>query len=95
MSFYLADENGYIADLASTLGLQELYDHLSQAGTVCINELLAHGYCVTPRQLLDELVQLPPAEEHSVRSSMHHLVILIKRRCMNSDVVIVGNGEAA
>lgn len=90
MTHYLANEKGYVGDLATTAGLSDLYAYLRKVGGAAAEELIEHGYCVTPGELLEALALADPPNGPAVRETVRNLVRMLKR-C--EDVAIVSNGE--
>jgi hypothetical protein len=87
MSYCIYDVNGYVGDLASNKGLDDLWTFLEGKGKQ-IDLLIKDGTVNVSKELLKELAKLS-ATEASIAITLDNLRTLVKK-CQ--DVVIVTDG---
>jgi hypothetical protein len=65
MSYQLYDENGFVADLATTKGLNDMLAYLRGLDIPGLNKLIQEGWDLIPEAILEELEEYvdPPAGE--------------------------------
>jgi hypothetical protein len=87
MSYYIYDVNGYVGDLASNKGLNDLWTFLEGKGKK-IDILIKDGTVDVSDELIKELAKLSVTKP-SVASTLDNLRTLVKK-CQ--DIVIVTDG---
>lgn len=88
MSYQLYDVNGYVGDLATTTGLQDLSDFIMKKGTKAPKGLMELGSSLITTDLVNGLKMLAP-EEASVKTTLKNLVSMVNKAEL---VVIINNG---
>lgn len=89
MGYYLYDSNGYVGDLASNHGMQELEDFLEQNASVAIAHLLHEGWVPIEATLTDELKLIPDPTDPFVLKTWKNLKEMLSK-CQ--DVAIISDG---
>jgi hypothetical protein len=87
MSYCIYDVNGYVGDLASNKGLNDLWTFLEGKGKQ-IDLLIKDGTVNVSKELIKELAKLS-ATEASIAITLDNLRTLVKK-C--KDVIIVTDG---
>lgn len=88
MSYYLYDINGYLGDLATNTGLQDLSEFIEMKGNKATNGLIELGSSLITDDLVNGLKALVP-EEASIRATLKSLIAMVNRAEL---VVIINNG---
>ena len=92
MAYQLYDENGYVDDLATTKGLNDLLAYLKSTDTPGLNQLIQEGWDLIPEAILEEMEDLePPAGE--VKDTLDQLKKNLKK-CVGIVIFSDGLNEA-
>ena len=86
MGFCLYDVNGYVGDVGTAQGWDDLCAYLATSGSKMGRELARRGFTVAGNDLFD----LEPPQQEDVRSTFENLRELAKK-C--SELLIVSDGE--
>jgi hypothetical protein len=89
MSFYIYDSNGYVGDLASNKGLNDLAEYIEKHPDADeLGKLIKEGYVLKTEQLMEELKLLSAPKDSDIQDSLNNLKTLIEK---SSDVIIITN----
>jgi len=87
MSFYLYDSNGYIGDVASNRGLDDLAIYIRQhPDTEELEKLFDDGSVLKTDHLLEELELLGTPKNQDIADTLSNLQVLIEKA---EDVIII------
>jgi len=86
----VADDRGFVGDLATTSGLADLYEVLAGMRSAPARDILLHGYTLRPALLREHLSTVRRKMTSPTRKTVATFAALLGR-C--GDVAIVSNGE--
>ena len=87
MSYYIYDSNGYVGDLASNKGLNDLVDFIEKYPDVEeLNSLFTNGSVLKTERLLEEIKRIGVPKNSDVRETLNNLKFMIGK---SSDVIII------
>jgi ribonuclease D len=87
MGFYIYDSNGYVGDLASNKGLDDLSVFIRKYSDGDeLNSLFENGHVLKTEHLLEEIKRIGIPKDPDIRDTLKNLKTLIKK---SSDVVII------
>ncbi len=91
MGYYLYDEDGYVADVGTTKGLDDMFTYLRGLDLPGLDAFIENGWDLVPEALAEELEVLdPPAGE--VKDTIDDLVVNL-RKCKGMAIVSDGLNE--
>lgn len=89
MTYYIYDEDGYVGDLASGGGLEQLQDFIDLTGGHYLRQLFIQGSASKSPEIEREISALPEPADPDVSSS---LVTLKKLVAKCNSVIIITDG---
>jgi len=84
MGYYVADVNGYVGDLASNMGLSQMYDWLEKQDCPKIHQLMKNGFTEDMKGALKDLNKLPPSGDPDIDITIDGLKKLLPESIRNS-----------
>lgn len=88
MSYQLYDANGYVGELATTMGLRDLSEYIMDKGNKATKGLMELGSSLITDDLVNGLKALVP-EETSIKTTLKNLISMVNKAEL---VVIINNG---
>jgi hypothetical protein len=88
MSFYAADENGFLGDLATNTGLGKLYAAIGSSGE--LSRLPKEGYLTDLKSARQEAERLVGEVDGELKTTVQNLFHLLNEA---TGIFIVSNGE--
>ena len=94
MGFYLYDEDGYVADLATTKGLNDLLSYLKGLNIPGLKKFIEDGWDLVPEAIAEELevVNPPIGEVKETLDALKENLYKCKGIAIISDGVNEGEG---
>ena len=94
MSYFVADVNGFVGDLASGGGLHRLYEWMERQSAPLIQQLLEQGFTSRPADAASALEEAAGDTEGEPEGSARRLARLL-RRCEEIGIITDGVGGDA
>jgi N-methylhydantoinase B/oxoprolinase/acetone carboxylase alpha subunit len=89
MTWYLYDSNGYVGDLASISGLEDLQEFIEQYGEEKLIRLFEEGWTRTGTVLTEAIEKLPAAKDKALNDTLENFKALVAK---SQDIVIITDG---
>ena len=89
MSYQLYDSNGYVGDLATITGLNELADYLLSFNVVVITKFMDEGDSTEIGKLTKALKKIPASDDKDIQDTLDNLINLLGK-C--EEIAIISDG---
>jgi hypothetical protein len=89
MGYYLYDGNGYVGDLASNQGMNDLAAFIDQYAGEWLQHFIVEGWVPISADLIADAAALPVPDDPAVQETVNNLKEMLGR-CV--DVAIISDG---
>lgn len=90
MAYYLYDGSGYVGDLATNQGMDDLAAFIDQHGGEWLQHFIEEGWVPVSEDMLTEVLSLPDPEDADLKETWLNLKAML-HQC--KDVAIISDGS--
>jgi hypothetical protein len=89
MSYQLYDSNGYVGDLATNTGLDQLSNYLLSFKVKAISKFINQGESLNINRLIKSLKKIPASDDKDIQNTLDNLINLLGK-C--EEIAIISDG---